>query len=202
LPTEFSAPLLAVIHLGEGGSFLREVLQRCTRLQVVSPQGPEPITSGRIYIASPNRHLTVRDGCVMTSPGPRENRHRPAIDVLFRSAARSYRADVVAVILSGALDDGVAGSLAVKARGGTVIIQDPEEAATPDMPSNVLKRVRVDHSLRLAEIGPFLSRLAANGESTTVHDSTSKECDHSQWRKHWQTSSPWPTRVLNVAGHS
>ena len=121
LAGELPAALLAVIHIGEGSNHLAEVLQRCTKIDVVSPKKPELLLPSRLYIAPGNHHLVVKNGCVLVTKGPRENRHRPAIDTLFRSAARTYRSAVVGVVLSGALDDGSAGALAVKARGGMLI---------------------------------------------------------------------------------
>ena len=176
LPRDFPAPLLAVIHIGEGNNMLAETLQRCTKLEVTSPTEPEPLSDGKVYIGPPNRHLAVRDGCVVATHGPRENRHRPAIDALFRSAARAYRSDVVAVILSGALDDGVAGCLAVEARGGTIIVQDPKEAENPDMPGNVLRQIKTNYSLSVQEIGRLLIKLASKGKSIKRAKPTQAEC--------------------------
>src|SRR5262245_24329324 len=177
LPADFSAPLLAVIHVGEGENMLPTVLQRCTRLQVLSPgTDPEPLEPGHVYVASPNRHLAVYDGCVVAAHGPRENRHRPAIDALFRSVARAYRSQFIALILTGALDDGVAGSLAVEARGGTIIVQNPDEAQNPEMPQNVMRQLKADHCLSLKEIAPLLVNLAANGEPITRSKTTAAEC--------------------------
>jgi two-component system chemotaxis response regulator CheB len=164
LPTDFSAPILIVIHIGETENMLPAVLQRCTKVEVVSPAEPEPIVASRIYVAPPNRHLVVRADCVMAIQGPRENRHRPAIDTLFRSVARAYRSNVVAVIVSGALDDGVTGCLAVQARGGTVIVQDPTEAQIDAMPANVLRQIKTAHCLRLEKIATSLLELASNGK--------------------------------------
>jgi len=131
LPPDLPAALLAVIHMFEGGSHLSQVLQRCGSIQVVVPDPAEPVAAGRLYLPLPNHHLVVGDGCVATAMGPRESRHRPSVNLLFRCVARAYRGDVIGVILSGALDDGATGVMAIKARGGVVIIEDPATAEVP-----------------------------------------------------------------------
>src|SRR4051812_3949429 len=151
LPSDLPAALLAVVHLSEASSLLPKILQRRTRLTIVSPNKPEPVRPGRVYVGLPDRHLVVRNGCAISLKGPRENRHRPAVDALFRSAARAYRSKVVAVVLSGMQDDGSAGALAVKARGGVVVIQEPSDAEAPDMPRNVLRHVSPDYRLPLVQ---------------------------------------------------
>jgi two-component system chemotaxis response regulator CheB len=162
IPGSMEAAALAVIHTTEETKVLPTVLGRCSELSVVSPQeAAEPIAAGRLYVPAPNRHLIVSHQCAVSWMGPRENRHRPAVDTLFRSAARVYREHVIAVVLSGALDDGSAGALAVKARGGTVIVQDPDDAEVPDMPANVLKNVKTDHRVPAAEIPALLGELVA-----------------------------------------
>src|SRR5206468_2897234 len=113
-----------------------------------------------IYVAPPDHHLLVEAGRVRVTRGPKENRFRPAVDPLFRSAALAYGPRVVGVILTGALDDGAAGAWAVKACGGVAVVQDPEEALFSSMPRSAMRLARVDHCLRLAEIPPLLARLA------------------------------------------
>jgi two-component system chemotaxis response regulator CheB len=159
IPRKFPAPILAVIHIGEEAHALADVFQRCSLLKVVGAGKPEPIRAGQVYLAPPNRHLIVKSGCALAVMGPRENRHRPSVDALFRSAARSYRDSVIAVVLSGALDDGSAGALAVKSRGGVVIVQDPSDAEIPDMPANVIRHVKADHCVELKQIAPLLKKL-------------------------------------------
>ena len=176
LPEDLAAPLLAVIHIGEGPNYLPSILQRCTSLQVLSPVEPQALVQGRVYIASPNRHLAVRADCVLPAHGPRENRHRPAIDVLFRSAARAYRSEVVGVVLSGALDDGVAGALAIQARGGQVLVQDPAQAQSPEMPSNVRRVLPGARALPVEGIAAELVELVRNGRPLHGRNPTPAEC--------------------------
>lgn len=176
MPADLPAAILTVIHTTQQSRYLTSVMQKCAAMSVFSPNDAEPIVEGRIYMASPNRHLIIRSHCAVSWMGPRENRHRPSVDALFRSAARVYRSHVVAVVLSGALDDGSAGALAVKARGGTVIVQDPREAAVEDMPSNVMRRVKTDYSLPWKEIPPLLLKLASAGPSLKFRKPTPKQC--------------------------
>lgn len=176
LPANFSAGLLAVIHTTQQSAYLAEVVGRCTSLQVISPKEAEPIDAGRLFLAAPNRHLVVKSHCAVSWMGPRENRHRPAVDTLFRTAARVYRSHVVAVVLSGALDDGSAGAMAVKSRGGTVIVQDPKEARMEDMPANVLRQVETDYCLPAKQISSLLAKLASEGRAMKSHKSSLKEC--------------------------
>lgn len=129
-------------------------------LDAVQARNDMEIKHGRIYVAPPDHHLLVERGNVCIVHGPKENRHRPAVDPLFRSAALTYGPRVVGVILTGALDDGTAGLLAVKRCGGTAIVQDPDEAFYPGMPLSALQHVQVDYTLPLAAIGQLLVRLA------------------------------------------
>jgi two-component system chemotaxis response regulator CheB len=119
------------------------------------------IESGVIYVAPPDNHLLVELGKVTVKRGPKENRFRPSIDALFRSAAYTYGAGAIGVILSGALDDGTSGIWSIKHVGGCAVIQQPEEARFDSMPRSALEYVEPDYLLPADEIGALLGRLAA-----------------------------------------
>lgn len=161
LPADLAAAVFIVLHVpAHGVSALPSILSRRGPLPAVHPADGEPIQSGRIYIAPPDHHLLVKHGHVRVTRGPAENGHRPAVDPLFRSAARYYGPRVIGVVLSGTLDDGTAGLQAVKQRGGLAVVQDPDEALFSGMPRSAVENVSVDQILPLAEIGPALARLA------------------------------------------
>jgi two-component system chemotaxis response regulator CheB len=104
--------------------------------------------------------MSIEDGCVRITHGPKENRRRPSVDVLFRSAAHAHGANVVGVVLGGDFNDGTAGLLAIKKCGGVAIIRDPAEASYPATPESAMERVRFDYCLPLSGIAPLLSNLA------------------------------------------
>jgi two-component system chemotaxis response regulator CheB len=173
LPPNFGAPVFVVLHLpAEAGSMLPEILSRAGPLPAVNPQDGDPILPGRVYVAPPDQHLLLEPGRVRLQRGPKEHRHRPAVDPLFRTAARAYGDRVVGVILTGALDDGTAGLLEIKKAGGLAVVQDPAGAVAPGMPRSALANVEVDHKLRLREIAPLLTRIVAEPASADVetHD--------------------------------
>ena len=137
LPSDLPAAVLVTIHIGEQ-TRLPQILSRSGPLQATHVRDREVLQRGRIYVAPPGRHLIVRGGLALLSPSPRVNRHRPAVDVMFASAADSVAGRIVAVVLSGALDDGAVGAAIVAQAGGQVLVQDPAEAEFASMPRSVL----------------------------------------------------------------
>lgn len=161
LPADLPAAVFVVLHVpAEGASLLPEILSRAGPLPAVHPHDGQQIVPGRIYVAPPDLHLVVERNRVRLLHGPRENRCRPSVDVLFRSAALAYGRRVVAVVLSGTLDDGTAGLAVVKARGGVAIVQNPATALFPGMPESAIEHVAVDAVLPAAEIPPLITELA------------------------------------------
>ncbi|HYE58760.1 MAG TPA: chemotaxis protein CheB [Rhodothermales bacterium] len=160
LPADFAAAVCVVQHTSPNSpGYVAEILGAAGPLPAVTPDEGEPITPGRLYVAPPDRHLLVRDGRLHLGRGPRENRTRPAIDPLFRTAAVAYRSRTIGVVLTGLLDDGAAGLAAIKQCGGLAIVQDPADAPFPDMPEAALDAVRADHVVPAREMGPLLARL-------------------------------------------
>lgn len=163
LPADLPAAVCVVLHVPpHATSALPNILSRAGPLPVAHATDNEPLRNGRIYIAPPDHHLLIKPGHLRLARGPRENGHRPAVDPLFRTAARWYGPQVVGVVLSGALDDGTAGLAAVKARGGVAVVQDPHDALYDGMPSNALAHVAVDHILPMRDLSALLTRLAAD----------------------------------------
>lgn len=161
LPADLRAAVFIVVHLpARSPSTLPRILDREAALGVAHAVDGEPLTYGRVYVAPPDNHLMVEPGLVRVVHGPRENRYRPAVDPLFRSAAVAYGPRVVGVVLTGALDDGAVGMISVKKCGGVAVVQDPHEAVYPGMPWSVMRSVKVDYCVRLAEVAPLLVRLS------------------------------------------
>jgi len=166
LPADLPAAVFVVIHSSPHfESQLAAILSRAGPLPAREARDGEPVLPGRIYIARPDYHLLLHDGKVRVRRGPRENRFRPAIDPLFRSAARAYRSHVVGVLLSGQLSDGVMGLMAIRLQGGHAIVQAPRDAAYPSMPQTALENGAVDQALPGPEIGPALARIATQRAS-------------------------------------
>jgi two-component system, chemotaxis family, protein-glutamate methylesterase/glutaminase len=165
LPSDLAASVFIVQHVGMN-SVLAQVLGRCAALQLATAANGEGVRHGRVYVAPGGQHLLLERGRVRLSRAARENNQRPSVDALFRSAAKAYRSRVIAVVLSGNLDDGAAGVCAVKERGGVVIVQDPRTVLYSSMPENALRAVQVDYCVPLAEIAGLLVKLVR--EDTTM----------------------------------
>jgi two-component system chemotaxis response regulator CheB len=160
LPADLPASIFIVLHVSPyGTSALPAILRRTGRLPVKHAVDGETIRSGQVYVAPPNHHLLIQPGYVRVTSGAEENGNRPAIDPLFRTAARAYGSRVVGVVLSGALDDGTAGLQAIKVQDGIAVVQDPEEAVFDGMPRSAVENVDVDYVVPLSSVAPLLSQL-------------------------------------------
>ena len=128
----------------------------------------EPIKARHIFVAPPDHHMTIERGKIVLTKGPRENLARPAIDPMFRSAARAYGAAVTGVLLTGGLNDGTAGLYEIKDQGGTAIVQNPDNAVSSAMPQSAIDHVAVDHILDVSEIAPLLTRLVHDSNKSVI----------------------------------
>jgi two-component system chemotaxis response regulator CheB len=161
LRPDINAAVLVVLHVSKrsSGDNISYLLQKHTQLICSCPSDGTVIEKGYLYIATPNHHMMVRDGRISINQGARENKYRPSIDVLFRSAAVHYGARVIGVILTGMLEDGTSGMSAIKRCGGITVIQYPADAEYDDMPKSVLNYVPVDHQASLADMGAVLENV-------------------------------------------
>jgi two-component system, chemotaxis family, protein-glutamate methylesterase/glutaminase len=177
LPADLPATVLVVLHVRPQTSYLPSILTRAGKLPASHAEDGQALRPGQILVAPPDRHLMVEDGRVRVVRGPRENLHRPAIDPLFRSAATAYGEGAIAVVLSGARTDGAAGAAAIAARGGAVVVQDPDEAAFPDMPLSAITADHPGYVVPLAEIPTTISRLLAEPlkEASMADDTLNEE---------------------------
>lgn len=166
LPPDLPAAVCVVVHQAPyAPTRLPEILARSGPLPAVAARDGAPLVPGTIHVSVPDKHLLVvgdgrGGGALRLTNGPRENRTRPAVDPLFRSAALAYGPRTVGVVLSGALDDGMAGLWAVRDRGGLSVVQDPANALVTSMPASALNEVGADHVAAAHEMGPLLGRLA------------------------------------------
>jgi two-component system, chemotaxis family, protein-glutamate methylesterase/glutaminase len=176
LPADFPAPVLVVLHIPpHSPSQLPAVLAHAGVLPVTPARDGEVLRGGHVYVAPPDRHLLVEGKQIRVTRGPKENRMRPAIDPLFRSAAYSLGANVIGIILSGLLDDGTAGLWAIKDRGGIALVQSPEEALACSMPRSAIEHVAVDYILPVAAMPSLLTRLApGSGENLPLSPSSER----------------------------
>ena len=161
LPRDLSASVFVSTHVpAHGPSLLADVLSGAATMPVTRALDGQPIERGHVYVAAPDRHLLLVDGTIRLGEGPRENMARPSIDPLFRSAALSYGPRVVGVVLSGLLNDGASGLHAIKACGGTTVVQHPLDAEADQMPLSALEATEVDHVAPAADLGRLLAAIA------------------------------------------
>ena len=162
IPETFPAPICIVIHTSpESPGVLAEILNRLTPLSVSQACDGQRLEAGHIYVAPPDRHLIIEPGRVRVTKGPREHRFRPSIDPMFRSAAQVFGPNAIGIVLTGNLDDGVAGLSTIKKLGGTAIVQDPSEALFSSMPLQAMTNVNVDHVVPLTHIPRLLVELTS-----------------------------------------
>jgi two-component system chemotaxis response regulator CheB len=164
LPRKFPASIFTVQHMApyNSGEPLVRRLRRHKGLDIRLARNGDHFTSGRVYIAPADHHLLLKSDRVLVTKGARENRNRPAVDPLFRSAAVAHGARVVGVVLTGLLDDGTAGLMAIKKCGGVTVVQDPRDAAYSEMPQSALDHVDVDYCVPIAEMGALLATLTSS----------------------------------------
>ncbi|MCL2427753.1 MAG: chemotaxis protein CheB [Alphaproteobacteria bacterium] len=161
LPGDIPASIFIVQHMSpRGTTVLPQLLTRAGALPVTVPQDGEAIRRSHVYLAPPDHHLLVRPGHTLIRRGPHENRSRPSVDALFRSAAIAYGPRTIGVVLSGLLDDGTDGLIAIKAAGGISVVQDPADATWASMPLSALARDHVDHCVPMSRMSALLCRLA------------------------------------------
>lgn len=174
LPSDFATPIFIVWHMSPDiRGVLPQVLNRENKIWAAHAYNNEEIKPARIYVAPPDYHLLLQYGRVRVTHGPKENRFRPAVDPLFRSAAYAYGNRVIGVILSGALDDGTAGLWTVKHYGGIAIVQDPMDAEVSSMPENAMRQVKVDYCVAVSEMADLLVRLS--NEKITENNTVMKD---------------------------
>jgi two-component system chemotaxis response regulator CheB len=168
LPLDLGAAVAVVLHRHpDVTSNMARVFSRGSKLEVVEPEQGQPFDPGCVYLAPPDRHMVLCDDIVHLNRQPRQHHTRPAIDPLFRSAARSYGRRVIGVLLTGNLSDGVGGLIEIKQCGGLSLVQEPGEARFPSMPRNALIYDHVDLVFRLDGLVEVLAKLVS-GQSVAA----------------------------------
>lgn len=170
IPTDLPAAIFIVQHMApqSSGDALLHRLARNKGFHCKIAEDGEAFQQGKIYIAPPDHHLLVKNTTLLVTKGARENRYRPALDPLFRSAAVAHGPKVIGVVLTGMLDDGTAGLIAVKKCGGVTVVQDPKDAAYPEMPQSALNNSQVDHCVPISEMAGLLDQLTHEDHEKAV----------------------------------
>ena len=160
LPEGFAAPVCVVLHMSpDSPGMLDRILSRAGALEAVTAESGMRLRDGRVFVARPDHHLVIEPGVLRLTKGPKENRFRPAIDPLFRTAAQVYGPNAIGVVLTGSLDDGTAGLWTIKQLGGIAVVQDPADALFASMPESARRHVAVDHVVPLRSMAALLCRL-------------------------------------------
>lgn len=165
MPTDLPFAVLVVIHMSpRSPSLLAQIIDRSGPLPAVAAVDGAVLEAGRIYAAVPDHDLLARDHRIALSDGPCESGLRPSINALFRSVALDYGAQAIGVLMSGLLDDGVAGLRAIKAAGGLTVVQEPSDALFPDLPRNAVDAGVADYATEAKKVGGLLTLLAQRGD--------------------------------------
>ncbi len=186
LPGDYPGAICIVLHIpATGRNLLAPILDRHSRLTAVLAADGDALRAGTIYVAPADHHLLVRRDVVELNRGPKENGARPAVDPMFRSLARAWGPHAVAVVLSGALDDGASGALTIAEQGGTVIVQDPDDALVPGMPASAISATVPDHVAPLDEIAAILvDVVTGSAEQREEESAMSSELDDMEESRH------------------
>ena len=190
IPADFPAAIFVVMHTApDGPGFLADILATGSKLPTSFPDNGEAIRRGRIYVAPPDHHVMLDPKEIVVVRGPRENRFRPAIDPLFRSAAVNHGSRVIAVILSGMLDDGASGMLSVKQCGGVAVVQNPAEADFPEMILSACAAVEPDYAVSVDAMPALFAKLLQepvkmNDDNMDAAERARIETDLAAMRRH------------------
>ena len=173
LPADLHAAVIVCIHMAStANTMLAAILNRAGGMRAVTPRDGDPLKPGYLYVPTPDYHVELTADAIRLTKGPRVNGMRPAVDVLFRSAAKAFGPRVVGVILSGGLDDGSAGLAAIHAAGGVGIVQSRDDALVDSMPKNAIELAAPRHVLKAEEIGAAIVEMvgAAAKPERAEHD--------------------------------
>ncbi|MGY8527541.1 chemotaxis protein CheB [Paracidovorax citrulli] len=199
LPHDLPAAVLLVQHIGAHESILPDILAPHSSLPVRHGTDGEAVLPGTIYIAPPDRHMLVRDNRIQLSRGPKENFTRPAADPLFRSVAIEYGKRVIGIVLTGELDDGSSGLVAIKACGGYTIVQDPNDAAARSMPASAMDATDVDAVVPASGLAPAI--VAALSTKPALGEATMATRQHIQWETDMAATGTGQLAQLDAMGH-
>lgn len=202
LPADLPGSVAVTIHVGmQARSRLPWLLSRAGPLPASHAEMGEKLQPGHVYVAPPGWHLLMPGGVAELSSGPRVNRHRPAVDAMFASAARWFGDRVVAVVLSGLLDDGAVGAALVAQAGGLVVVQDPDDADQPSMPRAALAAAPGAIAAPGKELGQLVSgMLGESGLATWPHTASPRPAEvRMEDTSDLQFLSPEETRLTRLA---